>query len=124
MKSLSCELSQEELLEAGSQLASTIQDIAAEEDEQASVKSEMKARLTELEAKRTQLAIKVQRKQEWRTIEVQRELDFEEGMYREIRTDTGDVIFEREITDEERQEKLIIEDVDPSAEAKPAEKSA
>jgi len=131
-KSLSCKLSQEELLEAGSKLASTIQDIAAEEDKQQSIKSEMKAKLAELEAKRTQLAIRVQRKEEFRMVEVEREFDFEAGMYRETRSDTGEVILEREITEEERQEKLIIDDIDlgqgegtkKEPAKKPAKKSA
>jgi len=126
IKSLPCKLTQDELLICGNDLASVIQDIKMEEDEQVNIKSEMKARLTELESRKTQLAIKLTRKEEWRPVEIERKLDFEDGKYREIRADTGEVIFEREISDDECQEKLIIDDAGPLVETenKPAEEPA
>lgn len=103
---LPCKLNNTELLEYGNELGSVIQDIAAEEDRQISLKQELKARLTTLEAQRTALATKITRKEELRDVEIQPSLNFTAGVYREVRLDTSEVIKERPLTDDERQEKL------------------
>lgn len=105
-KLLPCKLNDEELLKYGSELGAVIQDVTAEEDQQISLKQDMKARLTSLEAERTALATKITRQEELRNVEVQPAIDFNKGVYREIRVDTGELIFERPVTDEERQEYI------------------
>ena len=101
-----CKLKDTELLRYGGELGEVIQDIAAEEDNQLGLRQEMKARLAVLEARRTDLATKITRKEELRDVEIQTERDYTAGTYSEIRTDTGEVIKERPLTPEERQEKL------------------
>jgi hypothetical protein len=106
-EALPCQLTNDELLAYGNDLGATIQDIAAEEDRQASIKVEMKSRMTKLEAIRTELASKITRREEYRDVKVEVILDFGDDKYKKVRLDTGEVIFERPINDEERQESLI-----------------
>ena len=108
-KFLPCKLTDQELLDYGAELGSTIQDISAEEARQTSMKTELKARMTALEAKSAELSTKITRQEELRDVKVEPRLDFKAGIYREVRTDTGEVIRERPITDDERQEELEID---------------
>jgi hypothetical protein len=66
----------------------------------------MKARLTELDAKRTQVSLRISRKSEERSVEVEAIQDFKRGKYFETRLDTGEVIFERPLYDSELQANL------------------
>jgi hypothetical protein len=109
-KLLACKLTDDELLRYGGELGSVIQDIAEEEDRQASLKQELKARLAGLEAKRTELATKLVRREELRDVEVQPERNYSASRYYEVRLDTGEVIRERPLSAEERQMGLEIED--------------
>lgn len=111
-KLLACKLTDEELLRYGGELGSVIQDIAEEEERQASLKQELKARLAGLEAKRTELATKIVRREELRDVEVQPERNYDASRYYEIRIDTGEVIKERPLSAEERQLGLEIEETD------------
>lgn len=109
VRSLPCRLTDEELLKAGGDLATAVQDIAAEEGRQADVKASMKAKLAEIEARRTQIAIKVSRKEEHRDVEVDIWHDYQRAVVQEIRRDTGEVIGTRVMSDTERQQKLPME---------------
>ena len=102
-KLLPCKLSNEELLERGQQLGAVTQDIADEEARQVSIKQELKARLTELESQRMQLATQITRREEMREVEIVPERDYTLAKYYEIRQDTGEVVKERPLTPEERQ---------------------
>jgi hypothetical protein len=104
---LPCKLTNDELLQAGQDLARINQDIVREEDDQTDAKAQMKARLTALNAKRTEISLKISRKAEERSVTIERTLDFDAGKYRETRTDTGEVINQRDIQDHERQESII-----------------
>lgn len=105
---LPCQLTDPELLDYGNKLAMANQDIAAEEDRQTGLKQDMKSRLGKLEAERSGLSIKIARKEELREIEVESLLDFKADVYKEIRLDNAEVIKERPITEDERQEHLGI----------------
>lgn len=99
-------LSEQELRERGDQLASITQDVTTEQQRQADTKAQMKARLTELEARRTQLAITISRRAEDREVLVTLRLDYRAGRASEVRNDTGEEILTRQITDAERQRHL------------------
>lgn len=102
-------LTESELLKYGDDLAQVVQNIGAEEDRQASLKQELKARLAQLEARRTELASLIARKEEHRLVKVEATLDFIAQVYVEIRQDTGEEIKRRALTEEERQESLELE---------------
>lgn len=111
VRSLPCRLTEEELLKAGGDLATAVQDIATEEGRQADMKASMKAKLAEIEARRTQLAIKVSRKEEHRDVEVDIWQDFQRAIVQEIRRDTGEILNTRVMSDAERQQHLPMETV-------------
>jgi hypothetical protein len=99
-------LSEPELRERGDQLASVVQDVTTEQQRQTDMKAQMKARLSELEAKRTQLAITISRREEDREVLVTLRFDYRAGRVTEVRSDTGEEILVRHLTDDERQRNL------------------
>jgi hypothetical protein len=108
-KQLACRLTPEELQAYGEQLANTIDEMSNEEARQEGFKKEMKSTLANLQATMTILSSKIRQREERRDVQVQPEMNFKKGVYREIRTDTGDLINERPLSEEERQEALPFE---------------
>ena len=106
---LPCKLTDDELREYGQDLAKVRQDILTEEARQVSLKQQLKASLTELEARSLRLSSMIARGEEARDVEVEPRLDFRKSEYCEIRADTGERISERLITEEERQEHLNLD---------------
>jgi len=102
-------LTDDEVRQTGHQLASTIQDIDSEERRQTDIKMQMKARLTELSAKQTRLALMVTRAEDFRDVEIHAILD-DKGMVKEVRSDTKEVLTTRPLLDEERQRMLALQD--------------
>lgn len=109
IRSLPVKLTDEELLKVGGQLAATVQDIGAEEGRQADLKAQMKARLAELEGRRTNLAYTISRKEEYRDVEVDIFSDYQRGVVEDIRRDSGEVLITRVMTEHERQQQLPME---------------
>lgn len=105
-KSLPVKLTQEELLSKSGELAGTVQDYATEERRQADVKAQLKARLTELDARRTQLAFVVARQEEERDVRCDVIADLNSLVANITRVDTGEVVQSRPLTDAERQDVL------------------
>lgn len=106
VRSLPVRLTEEELLKKGSQLAATVQDIAAEEGRQVDLKAAMKAKLAEIDARRTQLAIAVSRKEEARDVEVDVWHHYDRGVVVDVRRDTGEIVNTRVMSTAERQPSL------------------
>ena len=103
---LACKLTDDELRAAGDGLAKVVQDIASEDDAQKDQKAQMKARLMELTARQTILALQVSRREEHRDVEVTIAVDYKLGVEIRTRTDTGEVISTRALRDDERQPRL------------------
>lgn len=103
---LTCQLTEDEIKEHGKQLAGVLDDISTEQARQNSFKKEMKATIAGLESRSAALSSQIRRGEELRGVQVQPELDFKQGVYRERRTDTNEIIRERAIEDDERQEHL------------------
>jgi hypothetical protein len=103
---LACQFSDAEVLDLARELGRTLADIQTEHAKQASVKRELQARMAQLEAKATELAEKVRRGEEMRDVEVMVVLDYTEGRVDTFRTDTGQTIHTRPLTNEERQQRL------------------
>jgi hypothetical protein len=111
VRSLPVRLTDEELLKKGQELAATVQDIAAEESRQVDIKTQLKAKLAELDARRSGLAVTVSRKEEHRDVEVDIFYDYQRGVVEDIRRDTGEVLTTRVMQESERQQKLPVETV-------------
>lgn len=105
-RELPVKLTQDELRERGDALAATIQNENTEERRQADQKKQMKARLTELQARRTQLAITISRREEERDVTVDVWHDYDALKVETVRRDTGECIHKREMTQEELQRPL------------------
>lgn len=103
---LACKLTQEELVARGAELAEVLDDIKNEESSQVGLKKQMASTLASLEAKRDDLSSRVSRREEHRDVEVQETLDYKAGKFYRTRMDTGLVIFERPLTNDERQASL------------------
>ena len=102
-KSLPVRLTEQELLQKSAELASTVQDYATEESRQVDIKAQLKAKLTELDARRTQLASVVARREEYRDVRCEIVANTKTLLAQIVRTDTGEVIQTRPLTMEERQ---------------------
>lgn len=107
-RALSCKLTDDEVRQSGEALAALVEDMANEEARATDVKQQLKARMTELESKRYQLASKVRRREEIRDVAVKLLLH-ENNLVHIVRTDTAEVIETRPATDRERQPDLPLE---------------
>lgn len=105
---LPVKLHEDELRDRGDKLAAVIQDLNAEESRQVDQKAQMKARLSELDARKTQLAIVISRREEDRDVAVDVFANYVGGLVEVVRRDTGEVISKRRMTEEERQQPLPV----------------
>ena len=103
---LDCELKDHEILAYGRELAQVTSEAESEESRQASIKKEMAAKLAGLEARRTEISAKVNRGRELRDVQVEVTADFTAGTATETRLDTGEIVRERPLRDEEKQAEL------------------
>lgn len=107
-RSLPVKLTETELRERGDSLAAVIQDLNAEENRQVDMKTQMKARITELDAKQTQLAITISRREEYRDVTCDVWHDYDKLKVETVRRDTGETIHARGMTQEEMQRPLPV----------------
>lgn len=108
VRSLPVKLNEHELRERGDLLAAVIQDLNAEENRKVDMKTQMKARLTELDAKQTQLAITISRREEYQDVTCDVWHDYDKLQVETVRRDTGETINRRGMTQDERQQPLPV----------------
>lgn len=108
-RNLPCRLTHDELLDRADQLSVVVQETTAEENRQTDAKAQMKARLTELDARKTRLAITISRKEEYRDVEVELVADVQAGTVTAYRNDSGEALETRPMSDAERQTTLPLE---------------
>lgn len=109
VRNLPCRLTGDELLTRADELSVVVQETTAEEGRQTDVKAQMKARLTELDARKTRLAITIGRKEEYRDVEVELVADIQAQTTTVHRTDTGEVVETRPMSEQEKQAALPLE---------------
>lgn len=110
VRHLPCALTDDEVLRAGNELAQTIEDMEAEEARATDVKAQLKASMTGFESRRSKLASKVRRREEYRDVDVHHYLHETDGMVHIIRADTGEEIEVRRPSQEELQPELALAD--------------
>lgn len=103
-RSLKCELTRDELLEAGAKLADAQQTIAELESALASYKAQNKSETEIAKASVENLSDKIRRKYEFRDIRCVVEKDFDHGMFTITRMDTGEIVEARPLTDDELEQ--------------------
>lgn len=104
---LPTELNQEEFNAKARELASTHEQLGIEREGQKQTKSEMKARLEELEQQRTELARIVRERKELRLVAVEHHANDARGVVEFVRMDTGEVYAHRPLTPADRQLTLL-----------------
>ena len=106
---LPCQLTDDEVMHAGEQLAQVIEDIATEESRASDVKAQLKASMTALSTQSAALGSKVRRREEYRDIKVSLFLQ-DDQMVSIVREDTGEQIEIRTAHPEELQADLELEE--------------
>lgn len=105
-KTLSCDLTADEISTYSQELAIITTEQSEVEAEKKEVLSTFTARLNKCIADGRVLARKITTRKEDRQVECDLEFDYAKGMVYTIRTDTGVTIGQRKLSDEERQEWL------------------
>ena len=112
---LAVQLTAGEMLARGQELANTIHEIAVEESRLVTLKTQAKARLEELSGRHERLASVVRAREEYRDVVVEVVFDYDAHHVRTVRPDTGEVVDQRAMTDDERQRRLFPDDDTPEA---------
>jgi DNA-directed RNA polymerase subunit RPC12/RpoP len=105
-RQLRCVLTPDERYAKAEELAKAIQDLEAEERRQTEVKSQLKAEIGAIQALQSRLASIVASGCEYRDVVVQDLHDYVAVTVTTVRTDTGEQINVRTMTDDERQMPL------------------
>lgn len=101
-----CPLTPDEHIAKARELSRAHEDIRAEVNRQAEVKTELKAKMGRLEAVRDELSTIVGTGNEWRTVVVEEIYSYATRSVTKVRTDTGETINVRAMTDQEMQMAL------------------
>lgn len=107
---LSCDLNDLEWNGRARELADAHRETIAMQNRKKSVMAELNADLKIAEGKETKLANIVATRTERRDVTVEVKYDYELGKVTKTRTDTGELVSEREMTDDERQAELEPQD--------------
>lgn len=103
------QLTKSEVMDRAKRLANVESELTQHELAEKSAKDSLKAKRTDLENSLRDLARVVRDEAEVRSVRVEIVQDYSAGLYREVRTDTGETIYSRELTLRERQATLFDE---------------
>jgi hypothetical protein len=107
---LSCELNDVEWQNRARELADAHKEVAIQEQRKKDIVKELGHDVSMAKTKESKLADTVATKRELRDVTVQVKYDYELGTVEKTRTDTGEIISTREMTDQERQAELDFHD--------------
>jgi flagellar basal body rod protein FlgC len=105
-RSLRCYLTQEELLAAGERLAELLDNLRGAESERESVVKQYKAKEAELAALIESQQLLVRNKSEIRMVDCVNVLDYTDVRCIVTRLDTGEIVVNRKLTEDEKQSTL------------------
>jgi len=106
---LPCELTNEELVARARSLAAAGNEVEEEKNTQAFLRSQMKSKMAEKLARRDVLNNIVASGKEYRDVNVVEIRDYNDGTVMRCREDTGEIIEQRPMVDDERQIPLDAE---------------
>lgn len=110
IQKLKCELTDKEHTEAAVALAEALDDMTAAESEKKSLVEQFKARIEAANAEAVRLTGLVRNRYEFRDIQCEEVKNFQTGQLTVTREDTSEIVKERELTMEEKQRPLGLED--------------
>ncbi len=102
-------LTSDEVAERADRAAASIADRDQKEEEQKAQTKHAKSIIEQIDAEIRLLSQEVRNRSSYQQVECERQWVFSEGMYREIRLDTGEVITERKLLESEKQMELPFE---------------
>lgn len=105
-KSLKVNLTDDELLAYGIQLADSQDEKQRFTDELTEIKSRFKSEIDAVDSKINNIASIIRSKYQYRTVACDKTLNFKKGTVTIVRTDTGEEIEVRDIYDSERQKEI------------------
>jgi len=103
---LKCQLTEEEWVETAEQMSEAIDALKELEDDRQAFAKDMKARMAAKEAEVNRLNNLCRAKYEWRDAPCQRRFDFNNRKIVVTRDDTGEVVWSREMREDELQMEL------------------
>lgn len=104
---LPVKLTDEERMQRADALANSLQAIADAKNKKRRIVKDLDKEIAEVEQESVDLRDAVATGREYREVIVHRVSDYEKAIVTEHRTDTGEVLRSRAMTDEERQAKLL-----------------
>lgn len=104
---LPVKLTDEERMQRADALANSLQAIADAKNKKRRIVKDLDKEIAEVEQESVDLRDAVATGREYREVIVHRVSDYEKAIVTEHRTDTGEVLRSRAMTDEERQQKLL-----------------
>lgn len=107
IRQLRCELTETELQKKAERVAELLQDLEDTDAELRSAKSRFKSRLESLEGEKSRALHDFRTRSEVRDVRCELQLDYETRRATWVRTDTGEPLAERPLSDEERTPPLF-----------------
>lgn len=116
-KNLKVELSKDEIVERAKRCAHLSGEIALMEEERDTAKKHANARIEEREAEAKRLQGEIRDGATWKEVPCETRFVYRTAEVQEVRTDTGEVMHTRPMTDRERQPELPLDQAqEPAAE--------
>lgn len=117
VETLSCRLSNDELLSKSDEIANVLSEIDSKEDEISGLKKFYKSEVEKLDQRKNILKDQISTKRAYREVECSIEYNFDKKIKMFVRMDTGEIVREVPIAEHECQEymKELIENVSESA---------
>lgn len=106
VKELRCQLTDGELLARGQELARALEQMQKREADGKAFAANVKSDIEQYKKEGLRLTSHIAEKSEWRKVECNEVHDFEAGTVSVVRLDTGEVVSERRMCDEERQDEI------------------
>lgn len=107
---LSCELNDVEWQNRARDLAEANQEVEIQEQRKKDINKELSADVSTAKSKASKLTTIVATRREQRDVTVVIKYDYELGRVTKTRTDNNEVLSDREMTDDERQQQLDLQD--------------
>jgi hypothetical protein len=104
---LPVKLTDVERMQCADALANALQSVTDAKNKKKSIVKNLDREIAEIEQEAVELRDAVATGREYREVIVHRVLDYEKAIVTETRTDTGEVLRSRAMTDEERQATLL-----------------
>lgn len=109
-RNLRVPLKEGEIVERAKRNAFLVGEIGQKADERDAAKKQANAQIEELEAEMQRLSLEVRDGATYRDVQCERRYVYRTGNVQEVRTDTGDVLNDRPMTDRERQLELGVKE--------------